>query len=251
MISLRDLRDKRFVQHTAGTLLASYTRLIRLTTRVIQDPPDLRDRLVREMPVILAFWHGQHFLIPLMKRREDRVKVLISRHRDGEINAIAAESFGIETVRGSGDHGVEFRRKGGVSAFKTMLRDIRDGYNMALTADVPKVSRVAGLGIIMLARASGRPIVPVAIASSRFRELDNWDRSAIPLPFGKTVIALGAPIRVSHGADEEEMEEARSSVEAGLNEATQRAYTLAGREDVVSRQRRATGAPVRSNVELG
>src|SRR4051812_8946673 len=125
MFRLRDLRDKRFVQRTAGTLLAAYTRLIGQTTRIVFDPPDLRDRLVREMPVILAFWHGQHFLIPLLKEREDRVKVLISRHRDGEINAIAAESFGIGTVRGSGDHGVDFRRKGGVSAFKTMLRDIQ------------------------------------------------------------------------------------------------------------------------------
>jgi lysophospholipid acyltransferase (LPLAT)-like uncharacterized protein len=251
MISLRDLRDKRFVQRTAGTLLATYTRLIALTTRVVYDPPDLRRRIEGEMPVILAFWHGQHFLVPLLKAREDRVKVLISRHRDGEINAIAAESFGIGTVRGSGDHGVEFRRKGGVSAFKMMLRDIMEGYSMALTADVPKVSRVAGLGIIMLARASGRPIVPVAIASSRFRELDNWDRSVIPLPFGRTVIALGAPVRLSHDADEPAMEQARSLVELNLNEATQRAYSLAGRMDVVARHRPASNESSRSEAGLG
>ena len=35
-------------------------------------------------------WHGQHFMSPFFWREQHRVKVLISRHRDGEINAIAA-----------------------------------------------------------------------------------------------------------------------------------------------------------------
>ena len=72
-----------------------------------------------------------------------------------------------------------------------MLDALADGYSMALTADVPKVSRVAGLGIVMLARASGRPIYPVAVATSRRIELDNWDRTAINLPFGRGAIVVG------------------------------------------------------------
>jgi len=36
-----------------------------------------------------------------------------------------------------------------------------------MTADVPKVSRVAGLGIVKIAQMSGRPIYPVAIATRR------------------------------------------------------------------------------------
>ena len=43
-----------------------------------------------------------------------RAKVLISRHRDGEINAVAAERLGIGTIRGSGTHGPDFAKKGGV-----------------------------------------------------------------------------------------------------------------------------------------
>jgi hypothetical protein len=31
------------------------------------------------------------FLIPFIKRAGDRAKVLVSRHRDGEINALAAQ----------------------------------------------------------------------------------------------------------------------------------------------------------------
>jgi hypothetical protein len=38
---------------------------------------------------------------------------------------------------------------------------------IVLTADVPKVARVAGLGIVTLAKHSGCPIIPVAMATSR------------------------------------------------------------------------------------
>ena len=93
--------------------------------------------------------------------------MLISRHRDGEINAIVAERLGVGTIRGSGAHDGDFTRKGGVSAFKEMLDALEEGYSLALTADVPKVARVAGRGIVKLARMSGRPILPVAVATSR------------------------------------------------------------------------------------
>ena len=65
------------------------------------------------------------------------------------------------------------------------LTALKEGYNVAMTADVPKVARVAGLGVVKLAQHSGRPIYPVAMASSRRIELDNWDRSAINLPFSR------------------------------------------------------------------
>ncbi len=181
------------------------------------------------MPVIVAFWHGQHFMMPFLKLEEYEAKVLISRHRDGEINAIAAERLNVGTVRGSGDHGTSFHRKGGVAAFKSMLKVLEDRINMALTADVPKVSRKAGLGIIMLARESGRPILPVAIATSRFKRLNNWDRSVIHLPFGRGVIAAGDLVKVPPDADSASMEAFRAQLEANLNEVTRRAYTLVGR----------------------
>ena len=114
------------------------------------EPADAYQLYDREQPLIMAMWHGQHFMMPFF-RRDYRFKVLISRHSDGEINAIAAERLGVGAVRGSGDHGGRFHVKGGVSAFLSMTELLADGWNVALTADVPKVSRVAGLGIIKLA----------------------------------------------------------------------------------------------------
>src|SRR6267142_1184226 len=172
--------------------------------------------------------HMRYFIVHL-----HRAKVLISRHRDGEFNAVAAERLGIGTIRGSGDHGSAFHRKGGVGAFKEMVRALEDDYNIALTADVPKRSRVAGLGIIMLARESGRPIMPFAMATSRFVRLHNWDRTTINLPFGRGALVGGEIIIVPPDADAETMEDLRARLEATLNDATRRAYAQIGRPERV------------------
>ena len=127
---------------------------------------------------------------------------------------------GIGTIRGSGDHGAAFHRKGGVGAFKEMVRALADNYNVALTADVPKRSRVVGLGIIMLARESGRPIMPFAMATSRYIQLDNWDRTTINLPFGRGAIVGIEEVHVPPDADAAVMEQCRQKLEAILNEAT-------------------------------
>ena len=226
MSLLKRLAATSAFQETVGTVGAWYLRFVWRTSRVTIEPANIYDRV--EMPVILAMWHGQHFLAPFLRRdRHMRGKVLISRHRDGEINARAAQRLGIETIRGSGAHNREFHRKGGAAAFGEMLDALKDGYNMALTADVPKVSRVSGLGIVKLAQYSGRPIYPVAVASSRRIELDNWDKSAVNLPFSHIAMVAGSPIVVAREIDDAGLEAARQSVEDELNRATARAYAIA------------------------
>ena len=190
------------------------------------EPADIYERAAREGPVILAMWHGQHLLAPFVRQAEHRAKVLISRHRDGEINAIAAEWLGVQTIRGSGNLGSSFISKGGVSAFKEMLAALQEGYNVALTADVPKVARVVGLGVIKLASTSGRPIYPLAVATRRRLELKTWDRTAINLPFTRGVGVVGELVRVPADADAKELESARCALQVSLDQATARAYAV-------------------------
>jgi lysophospholipid acyltransferase (LPLAT)-like uncharacterized protein len=229
---IRNVLRSNWVQRAVGFLAAEYLRLVWLTNKFSFDPPDIYELVEPQLPAILAFWHGQHFMTPFIKIREShRAKVLISRHRDGEFNAIAAERLGIETIRGSGDHGSAFHRKGGVGAFKEMVRALEDGYNIASTADVPKRARIAGLGIIMLARESGRPILPFAMVTSRFIRLNNWDRTTINLPFGRGAVVGIDAVHVPPDADGETMEKLRLQVETYLNEATRRAYVQVGRPE--------------------
>jgi lysophospholipid acyltransferase (LPLAT)-like uncharacterized protein len=227
---LKRITASRPFQKTVGVLAAEYLRLVWKTSSFVIEPVDFYERIRPELPIIVAMWHGQHFMMPFFRRSEHKVKVLISRHRDGEFNAIAAERLGVGTIRGSGDHGRRFDRKGGVGAFKGMLDALADGYTMALTADIPQVSRVAGTGIVMLARYSGRPIYPVAVTTSRRIELDNWDRSTVNLPFGRFAIVVGDPITVPMDADDAAVERARQTVEKELNAVSARALA-AGRHE--------------------
>ena len=229
---LRDLLRSPRVQRALGFIAAEYLRLVWRTTKFSYDPDNVYERVEPHLPLIFAFWHGQHFMTPFIKTKDShRAKVLISRHRDGEFNAIAVERLGIGTIRGSGDHGGAFARKGGVGAFREMVLALEDNWNVATTADVPKRARVAGMGVIMLARQSGRPIVPFAMVTSRYIRLKNWDSTTINLPFGRgAVVGIDAVI-VPPDADAETMEKLRLQVEEYLNEATRRAYAAVGRPE--------------------
>jgi lysophospholipid acyltransferase (LPLAT)-like uncharacterized protein len=228
----RDLLRSSLVQRVLGVLAAEYLRLVWWTNRFIYEPADIYEQVEPQMPAILVFWHGQHFMTPFIKTKESyRAKVLISRHGDGEFNAIAAERLDIGTIRGSGDHGSAFNRKGGVGAFREMVQALADNCNVATTADVPKRARVAGLGVIMLARESGRPIMPFAMVTSRYIRLKNWDSTTINLPFGRGAVVGIDTVTVPPDADAETMEKLRLQVETILNEATRRAYAAVGRPE--------------------
>ncbi len=155
---------------------------------------------------------------------------MISRSYDADINAIAAEALGIGTIRGSGTHRKNFHEKGGVAATRQMIESLEQGINVAMTADVPKISRRAGLGVVSIAKYSGRPIYPVAIATSnRIILKRSWDKSSLHLPFGRAALVAGKPVIVPKDADDAAMQRARIEVEESLNRATARAEALVGR----------------------
>jgi len=225
---LKQLFGARWVQVTLGAIIAAYLRLVHSTSRVTIEPPDVYSRIDPQMPLILTFWHGQHFLVPFVKKDYHRAAVLISRHRDGEINAQAARRLGVESIRGSGDtRKGKFHVKGGPAAFREMVAALEDGVNVALTADVPKVSRRAGLGIVKLAQQSGRPILPLAIATSRRIEMRKaWDKAAVNLPFSHLAAVVAESIAVPADADRDMLEAYRQQVEDAINACTRRAYEI-------------------------
>jgi lysophospholipid acyltransferase (LPLAT)-like uncharacterized protein len=226
----RTVRRSKLVRHALGRTMAGYLWSVHKTLDIRIEPENIYEIAEPEMPVILTFWHGQHFLAPFIMKPHHRAKVLISRHADADVNAIAAEALGVETIRGSGaTNPKDFHRKNGVGAMREMIETLAAGINVALTADVPKVSRVAGLGVVTLARYSGRPIYPIAIATSRRITAPSWDKASIDLPFGKGGAVAGEPVRVARDVDEAGLEAARRLVQERLDAATARAEALAGR----------------------
>jgi lysophospholipid acyltransferase (LPLAT)-like uncharacterized protein len=222
----------KFVQETLGFLLAVYIWLVRRTNRFVVEPPDLDAAIAGQTPLIVAMWHGQHFMISFAWPRSiARMAALISRHGDGGVNAAALRRLGVAPIRGSGASSRTRRRKGGVSAMREMLRALSSGVSVAITADVPKRARVAGSGIVLLARLSGRPIAPTAVVTSRRFDFNSWDRASVGKPFGRGAVVVGELIHVARDADEQAMEVARKAVEAGLDAVHARAYARVGAAD--------------------
>lgn len=173
-------------------------------------------------------WHGQFGLMPALHIGEYKVSAIASRHGDAEILVRALSQFNIEVVRGAGANGRSVDR-GGVHALRTAVRLLKGGSTFAMTADVPPgPARYAGDGIVTMARLSGRPIVPLAVASSRFIALNSWSRMTLNLPWSKLVYVVGEPIWVPADAANQDLSRFRQQVEDAINRVTERAYTLTG-----------------------
>ena len=236
------LLKTRFAQEALGRSLAWYLRLVRRTNRFVIEPADVYERVRPELPLIIAMWHGQHIMIPFARPDWMPACSLVSRHGDGGFNAVALRELGIGAIRGSGAMGKKVREKGGAPAFLAMMRRLAAGETMVLTADIPKRARVCGAGIIALARASGRPIHPIAVVTSRRIDFKSWDRASIGLPFGRGAIVVGEAVTVARDADEATCEAARLAVQAGLDAAHERAYALIGARDPGAGLREAAAA---------
>jgi 3-deoxy-D-manno-octulosonic-acid transferase len=212
----------------AGRAIARYMRYVHRTSRIILEPADARERIHCNHPFILAMWHGQFLMMPTLHIGGYRVSAILARHTDADLLGEILPRFDIELVRGAGA-GARMRDRGGVYALRTAVKVLKEGSTFSMTADVPPgPARVAGAGIVTIARLSGRPIVPFAVASSRYVALRTWSRMTINLPYSTLAYVIGEPIWVPADADEAAIERYRREVEAGLNAVTLRAYKAAG-----------------------
>jgi 3-deoxy-D-manno-octulosonic-acid transferase len=225
----RSPETKAKLNRLAGRAIASLIGAVGRTSRIVREPPDQLPRLEALHPAIVAVWHGQFMMTSgFWPSRRVKVAAMVARHGDAELIGAAMSHLGVELIRGAGA-GMRRKDRGGVQALRQGVRALKDGYSLVMTADVPPgPARRAGIGIVTIARLSGRPIVPVASATSRFLPLRTWSRLTINLPFSKLAYVAGEPIRVAPDADEAALEAARVQLEQSLNAATARAYELAG-----------------------
>ena len=72
MSLVKRLRSSRAFQTTFGVIAAEYLRLVWKTNRFIIEPADFYERVAPELPIIVAMWHGQHFMVPFRGARSTR-----------------------------------------------------------------------------------------------------------------------------------------------------------------------------------
>ena len=221
---------KRFLrqelaQRAIAWICVRFMRLAWATSRweVVGGEPPI---LTGGRAFIGAFWHGRMLMMPTMWRRRMPISMLVSEHADGRLISRVIARFGIDTIAGSSSNG-------GAAAVRAMVKALKDGDPVVVTPDGPRGPRMrASAGLIVTARLSGAPIVPVTYSTTRGRVLESWDRFLIALPFGRGVFIYGRPVEVPPDADGAALERARLEVEAQLNAITAEADRRCGRTPV-------------------
>ena len=195
-----------------GFLGSNFARILFSTVKIEEKPAGYPRQLKSQgNNVIYAYWHA-FMLIPGYAARNLGIKVLISRHMDGEYITHISRQLGFDAVRGS-------TTRGGVEALMRMVRDTDKGASFIITPDGPRGPRfIVQPGIIFLGQKTGFPIIPVSLRLSSYWELPSWDKFRIPKPFSKAVLIYGDPINIPPKLDKAETEEYRMLLEKRLNE---------------------------------
>lgn len=168
----------------------------------------------RGAPLIYAIWHGRILMIPCLYARANRVHVMASRSRDGELEARFLRRFGFEVVRGS-------TTRGGAAALRSLVERLRRGLEAAVAPDGPLgPAYVVQPGVITLARLSGVPILPLTFSAAPAWRLRSWDEFLVPKPFAQGVVSFGPPLAVPRSAGRTEQETLRKQLESTLRELT-------------------------------
>ena len=226
---LKRIGRSGWVQEALGAGLAAYLRLVKGTNRFVLEPADMDAHVAGATPLIVGMWHGQHLMISFAWPKSiPRMAALISRSADGAVQAATLRRLGVLPIRGSGGEGDKARRKGGAPAALGLIHRLHEGFSVAMTADVPKNPRIAGAGIIAVAKLSGRPIAPTAVATSRRFDFRSRDRTSLGKPFGRGAVVVGDLIFVPADADAAEEERLRLRVQEALDDVHRRAYALVG-----------------------
>lgn len=170
--------------------------------------------IITSRKFIIAVWHSRLFLIAYLCRKL-KGTAMVSKSKDGEFAARIVEKQGHKAVRGS-------TKKNGFYALAKLVRNLKKKNTpCVIVPDGPQGPRCkANLGVIVLAKKTGYPILPVTFSAKKIKVFASWDRFVLPYPFTKCVAIYGQPIYISRNADKNEEMRCLICLENELNRIT-------------------------------
>ena len=185
-------------------------RLIGPTLRVAVSFEEGAPASLETRPMILSFWHNCIFAA-IYVWRNLQIRVMSSDSFDGEWTGRIIRKFGFVKVRGSSS-------RGAVRALLGMRKEIGQNSTVAFTIDGPRGPRyVAKPGPVLLARATGAPMVAFHIAIENAWTLNTWDKVMIPKPFSRALLRISRQIFVAAHADDAQRERFHAELQAALD----------------------------------
>lgn len=165
---------------------------------------------LEKRPLVYSFWHS--CMLPAMYLwRGLQIRVLSSDSFDGEYTGRIMRKFGFVKVRGSSS-------RGAVRAVLGMRRELEAGWVVAFTIDGPRGPRhVVKPGPVLLARATGVPMVGFHIAVDKAWVLNTWDKLIIPKPFSHALMRVCREIPVPPDADQSQQDACQAELQSALD----------------------------------
>jgi len=186
-------------------LVQLFSYVVFRTCRIVFVDREYEDRFVtRGQHIIFAGLHEGMMMLPYHFRDRTGGVVMVSRSRDGDLIADTVERFGMRAVRGSSG-------RGGRDALDEMIDALRrGGVSAGVIVDGPRGPALeAKSGALVLARATGLPIVPGTWWARPLVRVGSWDRTIVPRPFSRIAFAFAEPLFVPPDADADALEAAR------------------------------------------
>ncbi|MEJ2717142.1 MAG: lysophospholipid acyltransferase family protein [Deltaproteobacteria bacterium] len=207
----------RLVLFLVPRLVSAYFKLVDRTSRKIFLNRDYEEQVCRKRPFTCACFHGT-MLFPVYYCRRYPGVVMVSRSWDGELIDRCLRRWGYDTTRGSSS-------RGGKDALHEMIEILKERkYCSGLAVDAPRgPSRQVKMGIVVIARETGDPVVPLVSWATRQIKFNSWDRMILPLPFSTIVMAFGKPAEVPQGLTTDEYEALRQEIEVEMNRVSKQA----------------------------
>ena len=186
----------RLIQTLISLIGSIYVLTVYKTSKVnLKNRKKIENLLERKESFIYSFWHDQLLMCPLTWQSNSSIKVLISKHRDGDIIAQLISNLGFEAIRGSTHKTNKIKNKGGLLSARKMIKSLKNGISIGISPDGPKGPRhKVSEGILSISRLSKSVILPVGIGFKKKWVLNTWDKFIIPKPFNEITVVWGDPI---------------------------------------------------------
>ena len=212
---LKRFSKTKYGQKSIGFLFYLITKFICFSIRWKCYDEDQKSNVINNKDqYIFCCWHNRLFLGPHLLPRNRIINALQSSHSDGMITSIAFKYLGMNVILGSS-------MKGGMQAFRKMVKCIKNGESIAITPDGPKGPKeTVKEGVIKLAQITGIPIVPLVWSTKKFKIIDSWDNFVIPFPYSKGIYTFGKPIYVDKKISQNNFEILRLEVESEIKRLT-------------------------------
>lgn len=213
----------RLIQTLLSLIGSIYVLTVYKTSKVnLKNRKKIESLLERNESFIYSFWHDQLLMCPLTWQSNSNIKVLISKHRDGDIIAQLISNLGFEAIRGSTHKTNKIKNKGGLLSARKMIKSLKNGISIGISPDGPKGPRhKVSEGILSISRLSKSVILPVGIGFKKKWVLNTWDKFIIPKPFNEITVIWGDPIPAI--TNEKNNHQFKTKLESKMNNLTAQA----------------------------